>query len=85
MIAQADTRVHALVTSALHEAHRAAEAVRCAACGDLTDTHDGYDVETPLGEVWVCPACNLNPKLWDAAEVFFTGAVAPAPTNERRI
>lgn len=81
MIAQADIRVHALVTSSVHEAHRAAETVRCAACGNLTDTHDGYDVPTPFGTVWVCPPCDRNPKLWDPAEVFFTGATPQGKEN----
>lgn len=52
-----------------------AEACTCAGCGAPTTTRDGYDVDTPLGTVWVCINCNRNPLMWDAAQVFFTATV----------
>lgn len=68
-------QVEAILLNGLREAYGlVGDPVDCASCGARTDTRDGYDVETPLGEVWVCPTCNRDPKLWDTNEVFFTGA-----------
>lgn len=71
------------VQSALYGAARGAyqpgDHVNCAGCGASTNTHDGYRVPTPLGDVYICTQCNRDDSKWDDPLEVFVGADADHP------